>query len=118
MSKWTAPQGFWERRGLPIPQEEWKFHNQRKWRFDYAWPDNAVALEIEGGTWMKGGGHGRGSGYLRDILKYNEATRMGWRVYRFTPEQLEKDLIMIRDIPKNYKGKLEKTSEFLRSVLK
>ena len=123
--KWTPPPGFWERRGLPPPEVEYKFHPTRKWRFDFAWQRKGfsyqyaykVALEVEGGTWMKGGGHGRGSGYLRDMEKYNEAARLGWKVYRFTPEQLNKDEIMIRNIPKNYKGKFEKVSEFMQKEL-
>ena len=115
--KWTPPPGFWERRGLPPPEVEFKFHPTRKWRFDFAWSNKAVALEVDGGTWMRKGGHVTGSGYLRDREKDNEAMRCGWKVYRFTPEQLNTDQIMIRNIPKNYKGKFEKVSEFMQKEL-
>lgn len=105
MSKWTPAPGFWERRGIPEPFVELKFHPTRKWRFDFAWrtekyKEGAIAVEIEGGIWNYGG-HVRGSGFLRDAEKYNEATRLGWRIYRFTPQQME----------------TKETAEFLKSVL-
>ena len=63
---------------------EVKFHPSRKWRFDFADWDNQVAVEIEGGTWMRRGGHTTGSGYQKDTEKYNEAVKLGWRVLRYT----------------------------------
>lgn len=73
--------------GLPAPEAEYRFHPTRRWRFDWAFPDQKVALEIEGGVWT-GGRHTRGAGYVRDIEKYNHATLAGWRVLRVTPGQL------------------------------
>lgn len=69
--------------GLPEPVEEFRFDVNRKWRFDYAWPEYALALEVEGGIWS-GGRHVRGKGYERDCEKYNEAALLGWRVLRVT----------------------------------
>jgi very-short-patch-repair endonuclease len=69
--------------GLPIPEREYHFHYERKWRFDFAFPDRKIAVEIEGGTWTKGR-HTRPAGFAADCEKYNEATRLGWQVYRFT----------------------------------
>jgi hypothetical protein len=72
--------------GIPQPVAEHRFHASRRWRFDYAWPDNGckVALEIEGGAWT-GGRHFRGKGALADMEKYNEAAIAGWIVIRRTP---------------------------------
>jgi len=69
--------------GFPEAEEEYRFHHHRRFRFDFAWPDVMIAVEIEGGTWS-GGRHSSGAGYQRDCEKYNLATRDGWRVYRFT----------------------------------
>jgi hypothetical protein len=78
--------------GLPEPVREYKFHPTRKWKFDFAWicacikesdDPTHVAVEIEGGTWMRGR-HTRPAGFANDCEKYNEATRLGWQVYRFT----------------------------------
>jgi len=60
----------------------------RDWRFDFAWPGNRVAVEIEGGTWAKGR-HVRGAGYESDCEKYNAATSLGWRVFRLTGNMLD-----------------------------
>lgn len=78
-----------KRRRLPQPVAEHRFALPRRWRFDWAWPDQHVALEIEGGIWLKGGGrHNRGAGFLNDLCKYNRATALGWRVFRCTPQTL------------------------------
>ncbi len=69
--------------GLSRPVPEYRFHPTRKWRFDWAWPDFKIALEIEGGVWT-GGRHIRGSGFVKDIEKYNEAAIANWKVIRVT----------------------------------
>ncbi len=77
---------FWSVLDIPEPLEEFRFHPTRRWRFDWAWPPSKIAVEIEGGIWISGR-HSRGIGYSKDMEKYNEATRMGWKVFRFTPQQ-------------------------------
>lgn len=72
---------------LPEPEREHRFHPMRKWRFDFCWVDEKIALEIEGGIFVKGR-HSRGTGYANDADKYNEATKLGWRVFRLTTRQL------------------------------
>jgi hypothetical protein len=70
-----------------VPVMEHKFHPTRKWRFDYAFPESMVAVEVEGGVWT-GGRHTSGAGFLKDMEKYNTALLHGWRVYRVTPKTL------------------------------
>jgi hypothetical protein len=79
-----------ENPGIPDPVEEYKFHPTRKWRIDICWPEQKLALEIEGGTFMKKGGH-RGSidGYLKDKEKYNALAVEGYWLLRFTPQEME-----------------------------
>src|SRR5678815_1231604 len=62
----------------PRPQREYRFHDARKWRFDFAWPEIKLAVEIEGQ-----GRHQTFIGFRRDCDKYNEALALGWRVLRF-----------------------------------
>jgi very-short-patch-repair endonuclease len=69
--------------GLPEPTREHRFHETRRWRFDFAWPDRMIALEVDGGTWS-GGRHTRPGGYERDAEKLNTAATRGWRVLRVT----------------------------------
>jgi len=66
---------------------EHKFHPKRKWRFDLACPEQRIAIEIEGGVFIKGA-HGSITGILRDVEKYNEATSLGWRVIRAIPTKI------------------------------
>ena len=75
--------------GLPPAESEFAFAKDegRKWRFDYCWPEYHVALEQEGGVWI-GGRHTSGSGFLKDIEKYNAAAVRGWLVIRCTPATL------------------------------
>ena len=73
--------------GLPEPEHEYRFHDLRRWRFDFAWPAQKVAAEVDGGMWTRGR-HVRGKGYIGDCRKRNEATRLGWRVFNFTPSML------------------------------
>ena len=75
---------------LPEPVTDHRFDPARRFRFDFAWPDVKVAVELEGGTWARGR-HVRGEGYARDCEKYNRATEMGWRLYRYTADMLRAD---------------------------
>jgi len=71
---------------------EYKFHEKRKWRFDFAliFPyTNYVAIELEGGYFVRGG-HSRGAAQIRDNEKFNEAALLGWKILRFTPQQITK----------------------------
>lgn len=75
------------RESLPRPEQEYKFALSREWRFDFAWPLMRIAVEIEGGN--RTGAHMRHHGFRKDIEKYNNATKLGWRVFRFTADQIE-----------------------------
>ena len=66
------------------PVREYAFAKPRRWRFDFAWPDAMLAVEIEGGLYSNGR-HSRGKGYEADMEKYNAATLKGWRILRFSP---------------------------------
>lgn len=66
------------------PEREFKFCEGRKWSFDFAFPEPMIAIEIEGGTAFGKSRHSRGEGFNNDCRKYNAATYLGWRVYRFS----------------------------------
>lgn len=67
--------------------QEYKFLEGRKFRFDFAYPDEHIAIELEGGIYSKGG-HSSISGITRDIEKGNLATLAGWHLYRFTSKMV------------------------------
>jgi hypothetical protein len=71
-------------------ETEYRFHPERKWRFDVAFlfiQGPGIGFEIEGGLYVKGA-HVRGQHYESDMEKYNTAAAMGWKVWRFTPKQI------------------------------
>lgn len=73
---------------LPEVVREYRFHPDRRWRFDFAFLQVRLAIECEGGTWTRGR-HTRGAGFRGDCEKYNEAAILGWRVLRFTAGMID-----------------------------
>jgi len=74
--------------GIKHFEEEYRFC-ERKWRFDFAFVEEKIALEIEGGIWKGSvGGHTSGTGYTKDCEKYNTATVMGWKILRIVDSQI------------------------------
>jgi len=73
--------------GLPDPVPEHRFDPTRRWRFDFAWLPDKVAVEVEGGSWINGR-HSRGKGFAADCEKYNCAQVQGWLVLRVTDQHI------------------------------
>lgn len=103
-----------EDNNFPCPEKQHKFHPDRRWRFDFAYPGFMVAIEIEGGMYSQrvichncktpvmkrlkngalvpvfsGGRHLTAKGFAGDRVKYNTATQMGWEVYSLTSDMLK-----------------------------
>lgn len=66
---------------------EFKFHPKRRWKFDYCYTREKLAIEIEGGIWIRGR-HNSPKGFKKDMDKYNHATLLGYRLLRFAPDEL------------------------------
>ncbi len=79
----------WRQLGGPELEPEYRFHGKRKWRFDFALPEQKIAIEVEGGIWQNGR-HNRAAGYTKDCEKYNAAALAGWRVFRFTSPMVKR----------------------------
>jgi len=70
----------------------------RMWRFDFAWPAYRVAVELEGGIFVRGR-HNRGVPYTSNCHKYNAAAILGWRLLRYTIKDIEdRPVQMIEEI--------------------
>jgi very-short-patch-repair endonuclease len=74
---------------LPVPVREHKFHPTRRWRFDLAFLESKLAVEVEGGIWTYGR-HNRAISFIKDMEKYNEACLLGWNLLRFTTDMVKK----------------------------
>jgi very-short-patch-repair endonuclease len=77
-------EGLIKQEGIREPIREFRFTEERRWRCDFVWVPEKVILEVEGGTWMKKGGHTTGTGFQNNCEKYNEATLLGFKVLRVT----------------------------------
>lgn len=61
-------------------RKEYRFTTDRDWRFDFAWPEQKVAVEVDG----FGFGHQAQQRLAHNHEKQNAAVLMGWRVLRYT----------------------------------
>lgn len=77
---------------------ELEFSPDRKFRFDWAIEDLKVAIEYEG-IFSDKSGHTSLKGYTKDVIKYNLAVKLGWKVLRYTAKNyldIESDLQEIK----------------------
>lgn len=65
--------------GLQKPVREHKAIPGRRFRFDLAWPEQKLAVEVQGAVWTQGR-HTRGAGAESDAEKLSLAVLHGWRV--------------------------------------
>jgi hypothetical protein len=75
--------------GLPKPKEQYKAIESRRFKWDFAWPECKILVEVNGGTFQRMG-HSTGAGIARDYEKRNLATLDGWHCLDF-------DGAMVRD---------------------
>lgn len=86
---------------------------KRRWRFDLAWPDLMIAVEVQGGIYgrpvycpycrrqvrrltksgrlvpvREGIGHSSSTRIVKDAEKLNTATALGWRVFLALPQEI------------------------------
>ncbi len=72
---------------------EYRFAPPRRWRFDLAFSDRLLAVEVDGGGYVSGR-HSRGRGIEDDAEKQSHAAMAGWRVVRCTPGQVRDGLAL------------------------
>ena len=78
----------WAQYGIDHPVlTEHKFHPVRKWRFDFCFPEQRVAVEVQGGIFIQGR-HSRGAALLKEWEKLNTAAAMGFRVLFCQPKDV------------------------------
>jgi very-short-patch-repair endonuclease len=68
-----------------MPKQEYRFHEERRWRFDFAWPIQKVAVEIQGFEQY----HTSYEEVFKDYEKYNAATERSWSIFFFMSKHLK-----------------------------
>lgn len=92
---------YWQTLKLPAAVAEWRFDEHRKWRFDFAFVDQRVAIEVQGGIWAVSHGrrcpvckqtptgrHTRGAALKKEWEKLNAAAGQGWRILYCEPRAI------------------------------
>lgn len=67
---------------------EFRFHETRKWRFDFAHLASKTAIEIQGGGFGSMNFHGSGVGMQRDCEKSLASAVLGWLVIPITGKMI------------------------------
>jgi len=93
--------------GLPAPVREYRLFAElvghkltgvrdrlraRGWkdyRYDFAWPEYNLLVEVNGGIYMTKGGHNTISGITRDYHKSFTAAELGWTVVSYAPSHVK-----------------------------
>lgn len=94
--------------GLPEPVREYRAVAGRRWRWDFAWLDERLLVEVQGGVWI-GGAHGRGTGIRRDYEKNNAAALLGFKVLQFGTNEVQDGTavaMIAKALDKNVYGKV------------
>lgn len=63
----------------------------RRFHFDFAWPDEKIAIEAQGGIFMGKSGHTGGKNMEDDYEKNNLCVADGWRVFYVTTGILKRN---------------------------
>jgi hypothetical protein len=75
--------------GWPEPEAEQCLIPGRRFRCDLVWVDpHRVVVEVQGGVWLRRGGHTGGQAQIDDMFKMNELALLGFRVLQITPQQV------------------------------
>lgn len=77
--------------GVPEPVPEYRFHPERRFRFDWAWPGKKVALEYDG-IYSAKSRHLTKGGFSTDLDKFLLAQLEGWVVIRVGAAQVASGL--------------------------
>ena len=74
--------------GLPEPEREVCVIPGRKFRFDFCWREARLLVEINGGTFTRGG-HSTGLGIKRDYIKQNLCQLAGYKLLTFDSDMVK-----------------------------
>ena len=83
------------RAGLPPPQPQFRVLDGGRFvgRFDFAYPDAKLIIEVDGYRW-----HSGNQAWQRDRKRDNVLNRLGWTILRFTAEDLKDGANVVRQI--------------------
>jgi very-short-patch-repair endonuclease len=111
---------YWKKTGIPIATQ-YPFHPTRQFRFDFAFPERKIAIEIQG----YGMGHASYVSMAKDYERHNEATQLGWSIYYFMGIHIKEEAVhktidylikVLKGQPMNQTPQRETGAELLRRL--
>ena len=93
---------------VPHFETQHMFHPTRKWRFDVAWPELKIAIEVQG----FGPQHNSKKGMENDCEKHNAAILLGWRILYYMNKHINPPHLkfMRTEIGSLFNGNVEEES--------
>ncbi len=76
---------------LPKPVRQFPVKNPKtgcSWKLDFSWPEWKIAVEIQGGSFVRGG-HNTAMGQASDYERHNYLTGRDWKVIYFSTPMLK-----------------------------
>jgi len=74
--------------GISGYRRQVRFHSKRRWKFDFAFEDIKLAIEIHGGTYSRGA-HSRGPHQRKDFEKWSIAGIDRWVILHFDTKDVQ-----------------------------
>jgi very-short-patch-repair endonuclease len=86
--------------------QEYRFAPPRRYRWDFCHPESKVAIEIQGGIFMKKSGHNTGSGVTKDYKKACLAAAKGWKIFYLSSSMITENYLKLiaQTIQNSYKS--------------
>jgi len=85
-----------KKHNFPLPKTQHTFTKERKWRLDFAWVMQKIAVEIQG----YGPGHTSYQGMHSDYEKHNTALALNWKLYYFMSKDIQEPNDMLTFLSK------------------
>lgn len=76
--------------GLTGYKRNFRFIPKRRFEADFYFPELKLAVECDGGIWLKNSGHTSGEGYTKDRCRDQLALAHGIVTVRFTSDQIRR----------------------------
>lgn len=90
---------YWCNENSLTLEKEFRFHETRFWRFDFAVMSESLKIAIEyEGIFADKSGHTTVDGFLKDVEKYNAAASLGWTILRYTTKNYKNVLQDLKQI--------------------
>lgn len=86
-------------------KRNYRFHESRRWEWDFAWVERRLAVELQGGQWQRGRHTRGGKAYQNELEKHRAAVMSDWWCLCYTTDDIMKNdgaLLAVREVMRAY----------------